>query len=257
MSYAGKKTLIDCGLFQGPKELRLLNWAPFIEPQQISEVILTHAHIDHSGYLPRFVKDGYSGPVYASEGTADLLGILLPDSAYLQEEDAGYANKTGHSHHRPALPLYDTQDATKALKLIQRVKRNEWHQLRQDVSFRLLRSGHIIGSSFVQLAYSRENGNGLITFSGDLGNGRSPTLTDPVSVSETDYLILESTYGNRLQSRTDPLVDLERVVNKVIGREGVLLIPAFSVGRSQDILFLLRQLEKENRIPRVGEKAYC
>lgn len=251
ISSNGNNTLVDCGLFQGPKDLRLLNWEPFIAPEKVNQVILTHAHIDHSGYLPRFVKDGYSGPVYASEGTVDLLSILLPDSAYLQEEDAEFANRTGHSRHHPALPLYGSEDAFQALTLLKRVKRNEWVQIHKDISFRMLRSGHIIGSSFVQLSYSKHNGNGLITFSGDIGNGRSPTLSPPVSLTETDYLVLESTYGNRLQARTDPLLDIERVVNKVIGRGGVLLIPAFSVGRSQDILFLLRQLEKENRIPKI------
>lgn len=251
VTHAGLRTLVDCGLFQGPKELRKLNWEPFLDPSKVSNVVLTHAHIDHSGYLPRFVKDGYSGPVYASEGTADLLGVLLPDSAYLQEEDAEFANRTGHSKHKPALPLYNARDAEQALRLVRRVKRNTWVDLGRDCSFRLLRSGHIIGSSFVQIASPNGDGVRTLTFSGDLGNGRSPTLSPPVSILETDYLVLESTYGNRIQPRTDPKIDLANAVNKVASRNGVLLIPAFSVGRSQELLFLLRQLEQENQIPSV------
>ena len=248
VSHNGTKTLVDCGLFQGPKARRLLNWEPFINPEQVSNVILTHAHIDHSGFLPRFVKDGYAGPIFCSPGTLDLCQILLPDSAHLQEEDAEYANRTGHSHHRPALPLYTVSDAERALKLFQSVNHNTWKQLSPHASFQLLHSGHIIGSTFVQLSLNGENGGSLITFSGDLGNGRSPTLNGPVSISETDYLVLESTYGNRMQPRTSPAEDLGKAINKVIGRGGVLLIPAFSVGRSQDLLFLISQLEAEGKI---------
>lgn len=251
VTHSDQRTLVDCGLFQGPRELRQLNWDPFVNPDNVDQVILTHAHIDHSGYLPRLVKDGYEGPIYCSDGTADLLGILLPDSAYLQEEDAEFANRTGHSRHQPARPLYSTQDAENALQLVHRVKRDQWYPIGKDQSFRLLRSGHIIGSSFVQLSFPGQNGGRSLTFSGDLGNGRSLTLNGPVTVSESDYLVLESTYGNRLQARTDPLKDLETVVNRVIGRGGVLLIPAFSVGRTQELLYLLRELEKQNRIPNV------
>lgn len=251
ISHRGYKTLVDCGLFQGPKSMRLLNWEAFPYSSELDSIILTHAHIDHSGFLPRVVKEGFDGPVYSSPGTFHLCKILLPDSAHLQAEDAGYANVTGHSHHKPALPLYTVGDVDKALKKFQVVKRNIWQQISSELSIQFLRAGHIIGASFVQMSYRKDNGVGLITFSGDIGNNRSPTLNGPVNVAETDYLVLESTYGNRIQPRTSPADELEYAINKVISRGGVLIIPAFSVGRSQDMLFLIRKLEEDGRIPKV------
>ncbi len=251
LSYGGKRYLVDCGLFQGPKDKRLLNWEPFQDADKIDAVILTHAHIDHSGYLPKLVKEGFKGPIYCSEGTADLCEILLLDSAYLQEEDAKFANKTKHSRHDPALPLYTTHDAERALKQIKPVARDKWIQLAQGLSFIFKQSGHIIGSSFIQFNYQVENGSRLITFSGDIGNGRSEILRPPVAIQETDYLVLESTYGNRIQSRTDPGIILGEVINQVFEQKGVLVIPAFSVGRTQEILYYIRKLEDAGIVPKL------
>lgn len=249
LEYQGIRALVDCGLFQGPKPLRLLNWEPLAIHDPLSAVILTHAHIDHSGYLPKLVKSGFDGPIYATPGTIDLCRILLTDSAYLQEEDASFANRTGYSHHKPALPLYTVDDVQNTLRLFRAHNRNGWRELSPHLSFRFLRAGHIIGASIAQFSFKKDNGIGLITFTGDLGNKRSPTLTGPDFVTETDYLVIESTYGNRLQPRTDHTVELAEKVKKVMARNGVLLIPAFSVGRAQDILFLLRKAETDGLIP--------
>lgn len=247
-----KKILIDCGLFQGPKEFRMKNWDDFpMDPKTIDAVILTHAHIDHSGYLPKLVREGFSGPVYCSQATADLLEIMLMDSAHLQEEDARFANETRHSKHYPALPLYGTHDAAKALELIQAVDSDKWLPLDDDgTTFQLIRSGHILGSRFIQIHWDDGNGGKMITFSGDLGNGRSNIIKQPVSLKESDYLVMEATYGDRVQAKADILSVMERIINKVWERQGVLVIPAFSVGRTQEIIWLVRQLEEEGRIPK-------
>lgn len=252
LSFNHQKYLVDCGLFQGPKELRLRNWEPVIEdPRSISGVLLTHAHIDHSGYLPRLVKDGFSGPVYCSQATADLCNIMLLDAAHLQEEDARFANETKYSHHEPALPLFDTDDAIAALSLLRPVKLHEWNNLFDGIGFKLMRAGHILGSTFVQVQFSKGNGSRLLTFSGDLGNGRSKVIKHPETLSETDYLVLESTYGDRAQPRTDPLEELEVIIKKVISRGGTLIIPAFTVGRTQELLYLVRELQEQSRIANV------
>lgn len=247
----GEKYLVDCGLFQGPKDKRLLNWEPFIDARSLTGVILTHAHLDHSGYIPKLVKEGLKGIIYSSEGTYDLCKILLRDAGRLQEEDAKFANMTGYSHHKPALPLYDEIDAISSLNLFHTVKRHEWVNLSSQLSLKLLWAGHIIGSSLVQLSFEVQNGRRLVTFSGDLGNGRLQTLRQPETITETDYLVLESTYGNRLQPRNNPEEELAAVINKVMERKGVLVIPAFSVGRTQEVLYLIKKLEESNRVPSV------
>lgn len=251
ISYQGVQGLVDCGLFQGPRELREHNWAPFPDVEKIKFVILTHAHIDHSGYLPRLVQMGFKGPIYCSEGTRDLARVLLLDAAYLQEEDAQYANRTRHSRHVPALPLYTEKDALAAIELLQVVPLKAWTQLSPDWSFQFLRAGHILGSCLVQVSLASQQGAKIVSFTGDLGNGRSQVIKGPESVLETDYLITESTYGDRVQPAVDQLAVLESVVNKVIGRHGTLVIPAFAVGRTQELLYLLHQLKKQNKIPRV------
>ncbi len=249
-----KKLLIDCGLFQGPKEFRIKNWDDFpMDPKEIDAVILTHAHIDHSGYLPKLVREGFHGPIYCSQGTADLLEIMLMDSAHLQEEDARFANETRHSKHFPALPLYNSYDAVKALELLWPVPSDKWLPLDEEESgtaFQLIRSGHILGSRFVQIHWDDGNGGKVITFSGDLGNGRSHIIKQPVSLKESDYLVMEATYGDRVQPKADILSVMERIINRVWSRQGVLVIPAFSVGRTQEIIWLIRQLEEEGRIPK-------
>lgn len=248
----GHKFLVDCGLFQGPRALRELNWAPFLlEPSAVEAVILTHAHLDHTGYLPKLCREGFAGPVYATVGTAELSQILLLDAAHLQEEDARFANETHHSRHNPALPLFSTHDAKKALKLFRPCARDEWINVGRDVSLRFLRSGHIVGASFVQLSITVDGFPKIITFSGDIGTSRSRTLKGPVDILETDILVVESTYGDRTHPKDDALDSLAAVANRTFKRNGILVIPAFSVGRTQEILYLLRLLEDSGKIPSV------
>jgi metallo-beta-lactamase family protein len=246
-----KNWLIDCGLFQGPKELRQRNWNSTPLPS-LEGVILTHAHLDHSGFLPRLVSSGFKGPIHCSEGTSDLLQILLRDAAYLEEEFATYANQSGYSDHKPALPLFTIKDAEKALRLVKPYKRNalsDWIVLSEGISFRFIRAGHIIGASMVQIAFTTNKGPKLITFSGDLGNNRSVTMKSPEKLLETDVLILESTYGQRITERQDTQALLAKIVNSTFEDSGVLVIPAFAIGRAQEILHRLRLLENHKMIP--------
>ena len=249
LNYEGYRVLIDCGLFQGPKNIRVKNWEEFVEADKIDSIILTHAHIDHSGYLPKIVKEGFSGAVFASEGTVDLCRILLIDSAYLQEEDAKYLNRKKATHFQPAKPLYTTADAEKALTQLKPVKKDQWQELTKGLSFRLLRSGHILGSTFVQLSMATGNGQKIMTFSGDLGHDRQNVIKGPVTISESDILVLEGTYGDRLQPHSDALNELKTIINRTAERGGVVVIPAFAVGRTQELLFLIAKLEREKQIP--------
>lgn len=247
----GSRALIDCGLFQGHKELRLRNWESLpLNPASITWVLLTHAHIDHSGYLPRLVRDGFKGPVYATRATADLLKILLPDSAKLQEEDAEYANRKGFSKHRPALPLYTEQDANAALKLIQRVSYQQDVRLNKFIAARFMPAGHILGSSFIEVQVTEPDRAPVkIVFSGDLGRYDEPILNDPAPETEADYLLIESTYGDRLHDPTSPKDRLAEIINATVERGGKIIIPAFAVGRTQSLVYYLRELEDEGRIP--------
>lgn len=247
----GKKILIDCGLFQGPKSIRQRNWHNFEGAKDLDAVILTHAHVDHSGYLPKLVKEGFTGPIYCSSGTKDLCEIILPDSAHLQEEDAHFANKTKHSKHKPALPLYRVEDAYQALSQFHVLKKDDWIDIFPGISVRLIRSGHILGSTFVQISNKDDYNKKIITFSGDLGNGRQHVIKSPVALTETDYLVMEGTYGDRLQSKTDPLEPLAEYINHVAQNNSVLVIPSFAIGRTQEILYLLRKLESENKTPEI------
>lgn len=242
LEYQGKKYLIDCGLFQGPYELRKQNWDPFEIASEVNSVILTHSHIDHCGFLPKLVKDGFRGSVFCSPASLDLARILLLDSAYLQEEDARFAQQTKHSRYENPLPLYTIQDAQVSLKHLKSTPYHKWVQLDQGLSFQFIRSGHILGSNYVQISFMTEQGPKLLTFSGDVGNGRSFILEDPEVLKETDYLIMESTYGDRRQDRSDPRPLLKSIVEKVTSRGGTLIIPAFAVGRTQEILFLLSEM---------------
>ncbi|HPD25439.1 MAG TPA: MBL fold metallo-hydrolase [Candidatus Marinimicrobia bacterium] len=247
---AHKQYLIDCGLFQGLKELRLRNWEPFpISPEDIDAVILTHAHIDHTGYLPRLVHYGFKGTIYATTATTDLCQILLPDSAHLQEEDAEYANKKHFSKHSPALPLYTTEDALQALELFTPIAYGSRLQLDDGVSLTFRDAGHILGSSFIDLRLSIDGEQRRLLFSGDLGRPNQPILRDPHTVFGADYLIVESTYGDRLHGNEDPKEVMARIINESIRRGGVLLIPSFAVGRTQELLYTIRELEEANRIP--------
>lgn len=249
VSYKNKNFLVDCGTYQGSKELRNLNREDLPHASTYDGVILTHAHIDHSGYLPRLVKNGFRGPIYCTAPTAALVKVLLADAAHLEEEDAEYANRTKHSHHTPAVPLFMMEDVEKTVKLLRVVKRDEWIELSQGLSLRLLRSGHLLGSSFVQLSFDTGNGNKTVTFSGDLGSDRSPIIKGPVNVAESDYLVLEGTYGDKIHRSQDIEKKLAEIIHHVHARRGVLVIPAFAVGRTQDVLYYIHKLTKEKLIP--------
>lgn len=249
LEYHHRRILIDCGLFQGPKEIRELNWQPFEGAKDIDFVILTHAHIDHCGYLPKLVREGFCGRILASEATAALCEIMLPDSGRLQEEDAYYANRTKHSRHDPALPLYTEDDAIKALQFLESRPMEAWTELFPGFSFQFLRAGHILGSAIVQIAMAEGQKQHIMTFTGDLGNGRSLLLKDPARVLETDTLVIESTYGDRVQPKKDLREEFALIIEKVLGRGGTLVIPAFALGRTQEIIYLIHQLEESGRVP--------
>ena len=252
IKWEGKTFLIDCGLFQGPKDARQRNREPMLAAgTKVDAIILTHAHLDHSGYLPRFYREGYRGPIYCSDGTADLLPVLLKDSAYLEEEFARFANKTGYSSHRPAEPLFTQDDVEKVVKLIKPLERNIWIQLADNFSVRFVPAGHIIGASMVQCSFAQENGTRILTFSGDLGHNRSLTMRGPEALVETDVLVLESTYGDRLHPRTDTVALFAEIAQRTFARQGTLVIPAFAVGRAQEILYLIRICEDRGLIPKV------
>lgn len=241
-----KKILVDCGLFQGYKELRLRNWNPLpIHPKDIDAVVLTHAHIDHSGYLPLLVKNGFKGHIYCTRGTKDLCAILLPDSGFLQEEDASRANRYGYSKHKPALPLYTMQDGIKALNQFVVVNFDSPLTLFDNLVLKFLPAGHIIGSSLVHLTYQ----NKTVLFTGDLGRPQHPVMKPPALVTSADYLIVESTYGDQLHDRFNPLDQLADIIQTTVAKGGSIIIPAFAVGRTQDLLYYLYLLKQENRLP--------
>ncbi len=241
------RVLIDCGLFQGLKELRLRNWEePPFNAASVNAVIITHAHIDHTGYLPRFVRQGFRGPVYCSRGTADLMRILLPDSARLQEEDADYRNRHKITKHAPALPLYTEEDARQALSLLQVVRNNgELVKIAKGITAEFRIAGHILGSS--QVLVRTENSS--ILFSGDLGKYDQPIIPDPGVPPAADYVVVESTYGDRLHDVEHPKAALERIIKDAAAHGSAVLIPAFAVGRAQEILYFIRELEDEKKIP--------
>lgn len=241
----GERILVDCGLFQGLKNLRLRNWAPFpAKPKSISAVILTHAHLDHSGYAPALVRDGFDGPIYCSKGTRDLCTILLPDAARIQEQDADYANRRGFSKHKPALPLYDSTDAKRALRLFSSLAFDRRHELREGPTLRLRRAGHILGAASVELNWKGRK----IVFSGDLGRYDDPTMIAPEPVADAHYLVVESTYGDRAHQRRAPEEALGSVIERTIARGGTVVIPAFAVGRAQTLLYYLERLKSSGRL---------
>src|SRR6266478_2180201 len=244
------RVLVDCGLFQGGHDLRDRNWQePPFNAASVNACIITHAHIDHTGYLPRFVNHGFRGPVFCSAGTADLMKILLPDSARLQEEEADYRNRHKITKHLPALPLYTEKDARETLKLLQVVP-NTGAPVRIvksiEAEFRI--AGHILGSSQVAVRPNDEPTR-TVVFSGDLGKYDQPIIRDPVAPPACDYLLVESTYGDRLHDVEHPKDALERIIKDAAARTGPVLIPAFAVGRAQEILYFIRELEDEKRIP--------
>lgn len=241
-----RRVLLDCGLFQGLKELRRRNWAPPpLAPRALGAVLLSHAHIDHSGYLPRLCRDGFTGPVYCTRGTADLLKVMLPDAARLQEEEADFANRHRTSRHDPALPLFTTADADRALARVKAVDFGRPFAPIPGVEAGFRRSGHILGAALVECAI----GGRRVVFSGDLGRYGVPIMVDPDPVAEADALLVEATYGDRLHAAEDPAERLTAAVRRAVEQRGWLLIPAFAVGRSQEILYDLRRLEEAGEIP--------
>ncbi len=242
----GRQILLDCGLFQGLKDLRLRNWRDFpFDPKRLDAVVVSHAHIDHTGSLPLLVKRGYKGPIYCTPSTADLLAVLLPDAAHLQEEEAERANRRGYSKHAPALPLYTAADAAAALAQLQARPFHEPFAIAATFTIRYRLAGHILGSATIEVGLP---GGSVIAFTGDLGRYDRPMLKDPEPVPEADVLLLESTYGDR-RHVDDVEETLTRVVKAVAQRGGALLIPAFVVDRTQELLWYLQQLEQAGKIP--------
>ncbi len=246
LSKGDSKILVDCGLFQGYKQLRLRNWKALpVPPSELKALVLTHAHLDHSGYIPLLVKDGFRGKIYCTEATYDLCKILLPDSGHLQEEEAGYANRHGYSKHKPALPLYSEADAVRSLEYFAPVKFDQQFEVCAGFSAKLLIAGHILGAAIVQI----HSDGKILTFSGDLGRPGDAIMEPPASVTNTDYLVVESTYGNRQHDPQDPSILLGQVIRETSARGGVTVIPSFAVGRAQTLMYYIHLLKKRGEIP--------
>lgn len=242
---ADKRILVDCGLFQGYKQLRLRNWAPLpVEPGSIDAVILTHAHIDHSGYLPLLCRSGFRGRIYCSHGTLELCRILLPDSGHLQEEDAKFANRHGFSKHHPALPLYTQADAAEALKQFSAVPNGQPFHPVPGITAQFTHAGHLLGARSVRLASSATS----VLFSGDLGRPHDLILHSPEPPPASDYLVIESTYGDRRHPAIDPEEELARWLRRASDRNGITLIPTFAVGRAQTLLLYIDRLRRRGEI---------
>lgn len=248
LDHEGRRLLVDCGLFQGPRDLRELNWRPLeTDPSGIDAVVLTHAHLDHSGYLPRLVKEGFAGPIYATPATIDVARLILLDSAFLQEKDAELANKYGFSRHRPALPLYTKRDAELALERFHPVPFHRTENLGGGATLLFRRAGHILGAGIAKI----EIADRTIAFSGDLGRYGDDTMVDPESVPKADYVVVESTYGDRFHPSIDAEAVLHEVIERTARRGGTIVIPAFAVGRTQSLLYHLWMLKMRGALPLV------
>lgn len=247
----GDQVLIDCGLFQGLKELRLRNWAPLpIDLARLRGVILTHAHIDHSGYLPRLVSKGYKGPVFASPGSCDLLRVMLPDAAHLQQEEARYANRKGYSKHTPALPLYTIEDAERTLQLMRPTRYGEAVEVAKDVFLDFGRVGHILGAGSASISFKVNGKEKTLLDSGDLGRYDRPILKDPEPAGAADWLLIESTYGNRIHPQ-ESAAELRRLIKETEAERRCLVIPAFAIGRTQELVYTIRKMEDAGEIPTI------
>lgn len=245
LDVGGHKILIDCGQFQGLKELRERNWQPL--PMRVESVILTHAHLDHCGLLPRLVQQGYRGRIYCTAATAELTKIVLADAGRLQEEDAERANRKGYTKHKPALPLFTEEDAARAMTLLQPVGYNRPVPVAPGVTVEFLNAGHLLGSSFARVHVESENKT--ILFGGDLGRYGRPVLPDPTPVPEADVVLVESTYGDRLHDADDDASKLATVISETAARRGKVIIPSFALGRVEELLYWIGLLESQKRIP--------
>jgi metallo-beta-lactamase family protein len=242
--------LVDYGMFQGHKQLRLLNWqSPPISPSTIDHVLLTHAHIDHCGMLPALVREGFKGKIWTTPVTAELCKISLLDAAHLQEEDARFANKMAFTKHKPALPLYTMEDAEQVMPHLSPIEYNTSAKISGDTQVRFLDAGHILGSAIIEVE-TKNNGNPMrMVFSGDLGRYDALILQDPTPVTQADYLLIESTYGDRIHPQEDPVGELSSIINDTAKRGGMLIIPSFAVGRTQSLLYLIRDMKARKLIP--------
>jgi metallo-beta-lactamase family protein len=246
LEHAGRQVLVDCGLFQGYKNLREMNWEPFpVDVSRLDCVVLTHAHLDHSGALPLLLRNGYRGPIYTTPGSIDLCHLLLPDRGRLQEEDAEYLNRHHASKHKPALPLYTEEDARHALRYMQAVPFNETIEIVPGMQLSLRPAGHILGAASAEI----HAGGLTIVFSGDVGRDDDPIMRPPTPLGKVDYLVVESTYGDRLHQPEDNEALLAEIIQRTAGRGGSVVIPAFAVGRAQALLFLLSRLKERHAIP--------
>jgi metallo-beta-lactamase family protein len=246
LEHDGHRVLVDCGLFQGYKALRLRNWARLpVEPSSLAAVVLTHAHLDHSGYLPLLVKNGFRGPVFCTEATKALCEILLPDSGHLQENDADFANRHHYSRHKPALPLYTQEDAERSLRYLKPVSFEEALKLPGGATAIWRRAGHILGAASVEIGWASVK----TVFSGDVGRFGDPMMVDPAMIAQADYFIVESTYGDRRHDPASPQDALAEVINRTVHRGGTVIAPAFAVGRAQSVLFHIQKLKAAARLP--------
>lgn len=255
----GFQLLIDCGLFQGQKEWRERNWQDTpIPAREIEAVVLTHAHLDHTGWIPRLVKEGFHGSIYATPATVDLCGVVLPDSGHLQEEDAEFHNKIKSSKHTPALPLYTMQEAMDSLKLFKPIDFNQVVELSPELSFRYVHAAHILGSAMVELTLKQNDTAKRILFSGDIGRVRNTNVapgkvvhSGPYEGESADLVVMESTYGNREHPKTDPRPEMAQLIRDTVGRGGSVVIPAFAVERTQKLIFMLKEMIEAGEIPRI------
>lgn len=259
----GFKVLIDCGLFQGQKEWRERNWQDTPVPaREIDAVVLTHAHLDHCGWIPRLVKEGFRGPIYATQPTFDLCSVVLPDSGHLQEEDAAFHNKKGTSKHKPALPLYTLEEAQECLQYFKAVQVETTIELSSELSFRFVRAAHILGSCMVEMTLKTNGQTRQLLFTGDIGRVRDNQIapgkvvhSGPKEGESADVLVMESTYGNRQHPANDPRPELAQLIRETVARGGSVIVPAFAVERTQKFIFILKELMESAQTPRIP--VYC